>query len=273
MRIKPSTLAKAKTTIMLLLSKRTWNCHELIAHLDSLVGRLNFMQLVIWRLSPLKHWLIGVKTHAARCPGSFYTLNDEVHHCLESTVLLLESRNSWRIRSRLPDLERVHSHQLATDASEFGFGGWGFDCDGVVHYFYGSWEKLGVPADLIIADLELLTHFMAVEVLIPVLLPGLWAVDMAIDNVNAKDWINNLKSKVDLAVGGHLRRLGWLRRYGEWMEKADLNIKAFYLDTHANYRADALTRPALFNVFFSDPVCVHAIRHQIPKSWWKTWMH
>ena len=272
MRIKPLTLTKAKASIVLLRSKSTWNCHDLIPLLDSLIGRMNFMQIVIWRLRPLKHLLIGVKKHAARCSGSFYTLNAEVNHCLESSLLLLDSRNSWNIRSRLPDLERVHSHQIATDASETGFGGWGFDCDGVVHYFYGTWEDLGVPADLIIADLELLTHFMAVEVLLPVLLPGVWAVDVAIDNINARDWINNLKSKVDLEVGGHLRRLGWLRRYGEWMEKSDLNINAVYLDTHANYRADALTRPALFDVFFSDPICVNAIRHQIPHSWWTTWM-
>ncbi len=272
LRIKDSTMTKARKSVESILRVRTWRSSLLVAELESLIGRMNFAALVVRRLLPLKHLLIGVKCHVETLSGDFYTPSPLARAYLHSVDRLLAEAKPWVMRDRQKAVQATYRHSIATDASEYGFGGWGFDVTGRVHYFYGSWEELGVPDGLIISDLELLAHFMAVEFLLPVLLPGVWAVDVAIDNQNACDWVNSLRCSVDVTKEQHLRRLEWLERYSLWVEKEGMDIRCFYLDTKANFRADALTRPHLFHLFFSDPVCSNAVRVQIPPSWWASWM-
>ncbi len=106
-----------------LLERREWPTYRLRPILDSLVGLLNFMEVVIHALQPFKHWVIGLRRAASK--HEVFTLNDTHLDLLQSILQLGLSRNESQIWCREDELARLHVH-----VHDEGFGGWGRSDDG-----------------------------------------------------------------------------------------------------------------------------------------------
>ena len=203
-----------------------------------------------------------------------FTLNDTHLDLLQSILVLGLSRNESPIWCREDELARLHAHETATDACEEGFGGWGRTLDGEVVYFYGEWRDLmGLPGDLIISDKEFLTHAMAVDLLLPHVIPGAKAVDMAIDNQNALGWINHLRCHMYEGNLATQQRFHFLRCYWLMCATRNLVVSTTYIHTLANRWADCLSRPVKVSEFLADieRLQLRSRRIRVDPAWFARW--
>ena len=271
-RIQPKSIDKLRFVIGSLLERRAWPTYRLRPILDSLVGLLNFLEVVIHALRPFKHWVIGLRRAASK--HEVFTLNDTHLDLLQSILQLGLTRNESPIWCREDELARLHAHETATDACEEGFGGWGRSPDGEIVYFYGEWRDLvGLPEALIISDKEFLTHAMAVDLLLPHVVPGARAVDLAIDNQNAMSWVNHLRCQMFEGNGATQQRFHFLRCYWLMCATKNLAVTATYIHTLANRWADCLSRPAKVQDFVADLELLQLRSRRIPVSaqWFQRW--
>jgi hypothetical protein len=271
--VQDKSVFKLRSKVTAVMERRAWPVFRLRPILDSLVGLLNFMEVVVHALRPYKHWLIGIRRAANRC--EVFTLNDTHRGFLEDIVTLALTRNASPIWDRAVELSRLHDHGVATDACEAGFGGWGRTASGEVIYFWGSWSELDdLPTTLIISDLELLAHALAVQFLVPVVAPGARAIDCLIDNQNAQSWVNHLRCVVTDSNPASLFRFRLLRRYGVMCTKLNLAVSTTYINTKKNVWADWLSRPGQVQRFCTDISArqLSARRVLIPREWFKDWI-
>ena len=171
----------------------------MVRHLQVLIGCCNFAEVVITGLRPLKHYFIGVMRQAES--REIAVLSHQSVFYLQSVVRLASYHNAKPIATFESQVEHQHQHFMATDASEIGYGGWGVSESGKIFYFHGQWADLeDFPSTMSIADLELWTHFMLVDLLLEHVLPGVSAVCVKIDNMNVLSWVNNLRCRLDADI-------------------------------------------------------------------------
>ena len=225
-----------------IVSKRIWSGPVLVRHLQVLVGCCNFAEVVITGLRPLKLFFIGLMRQAEK--REIVVLSKQSLFYLKSIVLLASYNNAKTISTFESLTFHQHSHFMSTDASETGYGGFGVDAAGKTFYFHGVWADLeGFPVTMSIADLELWTHFMLLDLLLEHIVPGESAVCVRIDNMNALSWVNNLRCRVDVDIDNHLDRLEWICNYQLLNEKKGLEVRTEYVQSDLNVEADALSRP------------------------------
>ena len=272
-RIQRKSVDKLLQRVATITSRRLWPAFRLRPLLDSLIGLLNFMEVVIHSLRPYKHWVIGLRRMVSGCEA--FTLSDSHVEFLETIAFLGQSRNSSPIWCREAELAKLHRHDISTDACETGFGGWGRTVAGEVIFFRGVWADLdGIPPDLVIADKELLAHAMAVEFLVSVVAPQARAVDLFIDNQNAQSWVNHLRCRVSDHNAASDLRFRFLRCYGALCADLNLAVSTSYINTKANKWADWLSRPDLAPLFDADVSRLHlqARSLSIPPGWYQAWL-
>jgi len=272
LRIRKKTLEKLRhLTSRILTPGSTWKVSRLRKRLQSLIGILNFVEVVIRVVRPLKHYFIGYLRSIAG--HEVVTLSGEASGYLKVINHLIREHPSAPISTRKLDLLSVHNHSLSTDACETGYGGWAYRADGTVVYFKGLWKDLeGLPSQLSIADKELLTHLMAIMVLLPEVLESVRSVDVFIDNQNCVSWINNLRSTVDIYSEAHLQRMKWLLGYACLQGSESLDIYAHYIPTDENTWADWLSRPDLTKYFHIAISHCNSQQVHIPSQWYNNWM-
>ena len=162
---------------------------------------------------------------------------------------------------------------MATDASEIGYGGWGVSESGKIFYFHGQWADLeDFSITMSIADLELWTHFMLVDLLLEHVLPGVSAVCVKIDNMNALSWVNNLRCRLDVDIANHLDRLEWICNYQLLNEEAGLEVRTEYIQSDLNVEADSLSRPGVKLTAYLASLPADAQRIYVPTNWRKLWL-
>ena len=270
-KIRAKTILKMKQVCQSLLEvKRRWHTDILAHRLQTLIGCMNFAEQVIKQLRPLKHFFIG--TLKALDGETHYSLSNVALAFVGLTLKLLSGKNSTPIATFESLLLGQHEHLLATDASLEGFGGWALDAEGIMHYFYGSWaELLGLESGFSIADYELVTHIMAVDLLLPVVLPGARAVTVRIDNTNALSWVNNLRCSVNPKDPVHMNRLGWIMSYQLMCSLREVDVQTEYISTSLNVEADALSRPGTKLTAFLASLPISAQRIEVAPRWLAAW--
>jgi hypothetical protein len=210
--VQKKSVDKRVGAIDRLLDRKCWPSGSLRPVVDTRIGLLNFMEVVVHPLRPFKHWLVGIRRAVNR--SAVFTFSETHRELLRTIQMLALSRNQAPIWDRCEELAKVHDHGVATDACEAGFGGWGRTVAGEVVYFHGLWADLsGLPRELIISDKELLAHAMAVECLVPEVAPGARAVDYLIDNQNAQSWVNHLRCQMSESNPASQLRFHFLRCY------------------------------------------------------------
>jgi hypothetical protein len=170
--IKPSTIAKTQEAIKSLLARGPtfrWPAGSLVRLLESLAGLLCFIEHVILSVGPVKRHVLDL-LHGARRETHFSIGFDACWQLEKASRWLLE-RNSAPIRLAEVELRNAPNHRLHTDASggaDAGFGAWVVGHDGTLFALRGRWSDLvALPADLVIADMELLVILMALQLLLP----------------------------------------------------------------------------------------------------------
>jgi hypothetical protein len=271
-RVQKKSVDKLVGLVERLRERTLWPCYRLRPILDSLIGLINFMEVVIQALRPLKHWLIGVRRAANR--HEVFTLSATHRELLSLLGHIATSRNESPIWDREAELRKLHPHGVSTDACENGFGGWGRTSDGEVVFFHGLWSDLAdLPEDLIIADKELIAHAMAVELLVPEVTPGTRAIDVQIDNKNAMGWVNHLRCHMSEGNHASFRRFRLLRSYFLMCSRLGLSVSASYVNTKLNVWADWLSRPDQVSAFYADVAASQCSvrRVSVPPGWFTAW--
>ena len=138
--VRAKTLGKLVARLHLLLAGgvvKRWQGPILALLLERVVGSLNFVQLVIPTVVPIKRRLIQCCRRARAL--TFYSLPGAVLPLLKRLVGWLEERNSTPIWCPQLELASQHQHYLASDASNWGFSAWGVSAEGVCFYLHGEW--------------------------------------------------------------------------------------------------------------------------------------
>jgi hypothetical protein len=275
LRLLPRHVQKLDNHISLLLSQKVWRSSELFKALDKFTGLLNFAEIVIPLLRPLKAFFIGIKSCVERKGSAPYSLSNEAVFHLESVRQLYGSRNSRPIRSRAERLLSWSGCALYSDAcndspATAGYGAWFRDSGGTVYYLYGLFKDAPVDlSHLHINDLELLAHVMALTLLLAQAGCDFEAIASHIDNQCAQSWLNHLTCSMGADVRRtRWRRLRFLRQLALELDRLDWDLCVDYVKSCDNVLADALSRGlvARFLSVFPEAVQVH-----IPPAWWALW--
>ena len=167
--------------------------------------------------------------------------------------------------------------KLYSDACLQGYGAWLQLADGKFFYVAGLWPLQF--SSLIIADLELLAHIMAVTVLLPAANLQVAGLRGFVDNQNTLHWVNklhckhNTKEAVWDEAASLWRRENLIHRYALHLAALPMVVELDYIHTDDNFRADWLSRGKLTLFLDSCPMaqapeaCI-----LVPPRWWSDWM-
>jgi hypothetical protein len=270
--IKASTIEKTLSLAFRLREPgpgHRWPGPRLAKLLESLVGLLCFVEQVIPTVGPIKRLFLA-SLRAAEA-ASFFSIGFHGDRALARLQEWLPRRNSAPIRLAELELANAPAHRMHTDASggvHAGFGAWAVRPDGVLFALRGLWSDLtALPSDLTIADMELLTILMAIQLLLPRVWEAPTVVRLTTDNTNAQAWVNRLQCKADSP--NQLRRLDWLADFAEHLFLKGMGVEAVWVASEDNALADAFSREERYHEIDSLlPVDVISVVYvQVPPEW------